>query len=220
MSRRLTRTYAIANLEDLDPVAAASPSDIETDDEDALDTRKGPKRRRSAAGGELIKTVAPPVGARKPTIVNGKVIPPRSPLPARAKRPVNPGAPDMAKTKRTSAEVSAAAERKATLQHQADKLERRRIEMLAKMELEEELEEEEEERTVVRKRASMESLYSVDDVTTRSDDGEGTGMSIAEGMSECGDTEEDDHAVTVKNRVASKPSQVCFFLQRCRDHKY
>jgi hypothetical protein len=220
MSRRLTRTYAIANLEGVLPLAAAQASDMETEDEDALDTRKGSKRRPSAADGELVKTAAHPAGARKPTVVNGKVIPPRSPLPARAKRPLNPGAPDMAKTKRTSAEVSAATERKAALQCQADKLQRQRIETLAMMELDEELEEEEEERMVVRKRAYAGSLHDVDDITTQSDDGEGMGTSIAEGMSECGATEEDDHVVKETNRAAPKPRQVCFFLQRCRDHEY
>jgi hypothetical protein len=49
----------------------------------------------------------------------------------------------MAKAKRTSAEVSAAAEWKAALRRQADELEQQQIET---MELEEELEEEEEER--------------------------------------------------------------------------
>ena len=45
-----------------------------------------------------------------PSMVHWRVVPPRSPLPARAKQVVNPGAPDMAKPKRTSSEVNAAAE--------------------------------------------------------------------------------------------------------------
>jgi len=55
----------------------------------------------------------------------------------------------MAKPKQTSAEVTAATKRKAALQHQADELEQKKIDTLAKMELEEELVQEEEECTVV-----------------------------------------------------------------------
>jgi hypothetical protein len=86
---------------------------------------------------------------RKPTVVNRKVVPPRSPLPSRAKQPLHPGAPDMMKPKRTSAEVTAAAERRAILQCPADELEQRKIDMLAEMELDKELAEEEEECTTV-----------------------------------------------------------------------
>src|SRR6266849_1185373 len=68
--------------------------------------------------GELGETVPPPVGndtAKSATVVNRKVMHARSPLPVRAKRPAHPGAPDMVRPRRTSAEVTATAKRKAVL---------------------------------------------------------------------------------------------------------
>lgn len=151
---------------------------------------------------------------RKHTIVIRKAVPPRSPLPPRAKRPINPGAPDMVKPKRSSAEVTAAAERKAALQDQADRLEQKRIETLAEMEIEEELEENaEEEHTVVRKLARTESLDDVEDTIMQFDDGEDKGSSFADGNSEFCASEENNKLVDV-NKVAPKvqmQTQVCPF---------
>jgi hypothetical protein len=144
----------------------------------------------------------------RPTTVNRKVVPCRSPLPARAKQVVNPGAPDMAKPKQTSSELNAAAEQKATIQHQENELEQQKISMLAEMELEEEFEEEEEERTLVRKLAHANGLDDTEDVVVQSED---ICTSVSSG--------EDDNTAKVK-KVAPKQTRVCFFLRCCRDNKY
>jgi hypothetical protein len=99
-----------------------------------------------------------------------KVVLPRSPLPVRAKRSANPRAPDMARPKRTPGEVKAAALLKASLQRQAEDLEKRRIESVAEMEVEEEFEKEEEKRTVVRKFTHASSPKGIKDNAMLSDD--------------------------------------------------
>ena len=177
--------------------------DTETDHEDALGSG------RLATEGMFTKTagageVAPMM--RKPIAKKRKVIPPRSPLPSQVKRVVNPGAPDMARPKWTSAEVTAAVERKVALQRQADELEQQRIEMLAEMELEEELEEEEEEKhTVVRKPAHPYSLDDVKDVIMQTEDREDSDTFAAE-TNEVSASDED---VEAKNATPKKQNQVC-----------
>lgn len=65
------------------------------------------------------------------------IIPPRSPLPQRINRVINPGAPDKKRAQRTSEEVAAAAKKKEHLRLQLERLEREKIQMMAEMELEE-----------------------------------------------------------------------------------
>ena len=231
MSRpHLTRSHAATNLADMQSQIAVpakhrkrsrNANDTGSDNEDTLDAPENPEHGQPAEESELGKIVAPPVGkdaansatgmtTRKLGVVNRKVVPRRSPLPSRATQPVHPGAPDMVKPKRTSAEVTAAAERKVALQHQADELEQKKIDMLAEMELEEELAEEEEERTVVREQAHTDSLDDTEDVIMQFEDEEhkGTGDEI----SEFSTSERDAQAVKAKNVVPKKQSQVCPFL--------
>lgn len=90
-------------------------------------------------------------GAKSHTRKRGGVqVPPRSPLPIRSNRVVNPGAPDKPNTRRTSAEVTAAMERKAALQREVDALAQRQAEILAEMEVQLEINDENEARNVVR----------------------------------------------------------------------
>jgi hypothetical protein len=175
-------------------------------------TLKGRKRGRMDADSMLAKTAEPLLAidsaaasiAQNPTDVHRKVMPPR------AKRVTNPGAPDMVKPRRTSAEVTAAAARKAALQLQADILEQQRIEMLAQMELEEEEEDEdEEERTVVRKQTPPDSRGSdIEDAIMQWGD-EDNSTSDAAKISEFSATEEDD-GVKAKKVVPNvqKPNEV------------
>jgi hypothetical protein len=184
-----------------------------SENEDMLDDPNGPERGQLAEDSKLDETVAPPVGndadnsateitMRKPGVANRKVVPARSPLPLRATRPAHPGAPDMAKPKRTSAEVTAAAERKVALQRQEDELEQKKIDKLAEMELDEELAEEVEERTLVRKQAHADSLDDTEDVIMQSEDEE---PRISEEIFELSTSEEEaKNAVPIKKR-----SQVC-----------
>ncbi|KAI0005845.1 hypothetical protein BJV74DRAFT_880200 [Russula compacta] len=76
----------------------------------------------------------------------------------------------------------------------ADELEQRRIETLAEMELQEELEEEAEEYSVVRKQLDDE------DIKMQPGDGEGKGASV-------GEPPEDDHETDGEEKVAPKPKQ-------------
>jgi response regulator of citrate/malate metabolism len=111
----------------------------------------------------------------------------------------------MVKTKRTSEEVTAATERKAALQRQADELEQKRIDTLVEMELEEE----EEERTVVRKLAHADSLDDVEDVVMQSEDEEDKGTSVTEEIVEFSASEEEAKVVKAKTIAPKKKSQVC-----------
>jgi hypothetical protein len=126
------------------------------------------------------------------------------------KRVVNPGAPDMVKPKRTSAEVTAVAKRKATLQRQADKLEQQRIDTLAEMELEEELDDVEAERNVVRKLAHTDSLDDIEDVVMQPATDIISEFSLS--------TSEDDEARLPAPKISRKKPRVCFF-GCCRDNK-
>ncbi|KAF8493028.1 hypothetical protein F5888DRAFT_1806464 [Russula emetica] len=233
MSRRpLTRSNAVANLKDIQPTAimpprlrrqTLNPDDTESDNEIAASgTPLGPnlEHGQPAADNELDGTVAPPQGTsaadsanrvamRQPTLVNRKVVPPRSPLPSRATRPVHPGAPDMSKPRRTSTEVTAGTKRKAALQLQVNELEQKKIDTLAAMEVEEELADEEEERTVVRQQAQSDGLDNTKDVFMQSEDDENAGGksdSDAEEILELSTSEEDPQTLKAK-KVLHRRSQ-------------
>lgn len=204
MARRLTWSYAIANLQET-PLAIRIPAPAErnkhtqedettepegTDScgsEDNLETPKEPspspmkpKRGRppkSKPTNEAIPHQDTNPGNTKksnpePAVYNGKVLPQRSPLPARTNRNEHPGLVVKPRPKRTSAEVAEAAERKAALQRHIDELEQQRIVTLAEMELQEELEAEETQRAVVKKVAASSGLDDMEDVRTQSGDGE------------------------------------------------
>jgi hypothetical protein len=115
----------------------------------------------------------------------------------------------MVKPKRTSAQVTAAAERKAALQRQADELEQKKIDTLAEIELEEELAEEEEERTLVRRPAHTDSLDDAEDVIMQFEDEE---RKSPEGISEFSVSEEGPQTAKGKNVVRRKQGRVSFFL--------
>ncbi|KAF8488593.1 hypothetical protein F5888DRAFT_1809552 [Russula emetica] len=182
-----------------------NPDDTESDNEIAASgTPLGPnlEHGQPAADNELDGTVAPPQGTSaadsanrvamcQPTLVNRKVVPPRSPLPSRATPPVHPGAPDMSKPRRTSTEVTAGAKRKAALQ------------------LQEELADEEEERTVVRQQAQSDGLDNTKDVFMQSEDDENAGGksdSDAEEILELSTSEEDPQTLKAK-KVLHRRSQ-------------
>lgn len=87
------------------------------------------------------------------------VMPPRSPLPSRTHRVVKPGAPDFKRAKRTSAQVTAAAQQKEKLRLDLERIERDKIRMLAEMEKVEEEEQRDEERTGIRDIADLEEPH-------------------------------------------------------------
>ena len=220
--RRLTHSYAIANLEDVPatvPTSAKEKKQKHTADEtasegndspDTLPSPPKPKRGRPLGPAKVKPAVVPkagmdPVnsvvgmGGQKPVIVQGKVLPPRSPLPARTGWNENPGKIVAPNTRKTSAEVAAIAKHKADLQRQVDELEQLHIEKLAEMELQEELDDEAEERSVVKKLGEAGGLDDTKDTDMQSEEGE-----VAEVASE-GDSDE----ATGMKKVGPKGKQVC-----------
>ncbi|KAH9993137.1 hypothetical protein BJV74DRAFT_795657 [Russula compacta] len=88
----------------------------------------------------------------KPSTAKGKyvVLPPRSPNPMCASRVTHPGAPDMKHGRWTTAEVTEAAKHKEEACLHLEMLEKEKLEILGKMEVDEELEDEVEEQTTVK----------------------------------------------------------------------
>jgi hypothetical protein len=171
-SRPLARSYAVADLNDVGEVIEAldksrkrkaTDESVETIPSSGSEPSSPPKRKRGRPKGsknkpksnqpaesnkELDETdieMSPPIPpkAKRPSIA------PRSPLPNRTNRVVNPGKPDAKRTKRTSAEVAAAAKQKEDLKKKAEELEKQRIQALAEIELQEEMEAAEEESNAV-----------------------------------------------------------------------
>lgn len=79
-----------------------------------------------------------------------RIILPRSPLPLRVNRVINPGAPDQKRVQRTSEEVAAAAKKREDGRLKLESLEREKIRMLAEMEAADEEEERSDERMAIR----------------------------------------------------------------------
>jgi len=201
-------------------------NDSEYEGDDATDTHLSPpkpKRGRptAKAGKEPVRSAAG-MAAPKAITVRGKVLPPRSPQPARTNRNNHPGMVAMPRAKRTSAEVDAFEKRKADLRHQADELERQQIETLAEMELQEELDEAAEAQSVIKKLPDAGTIDDVEDVEMQSNDGEGTGASVAETGSEVASDEDEsdsDEPVVVK-KSAPKAKKVRCLGPRCCKRDY
>jgi hypothetical protein len=87
----------------------------------------------------------------------GIQVPLRSPRPVRSNRVINPGAPDQPSTRRTSSQVTAEKQRKASLQRGLEALKLREIEILAELELGQALFDEDADRNVVRTLAVVDS---------------------------------------------------------------
>jgi hypothetical protein len=218
--RRLIRSFAVANLED-PPVTIPTSTKVKKrkrttgnttsegdDTPEALQSPPKSKRDRTAARREPVSSDVG-TGNPKPVTVRGKILPPRSPQPGRTKRNTHPGMIDASRPRKTSAEVAAAAKRQANLQRQADEFERKRVETLAEMELQEELDDEAKERSIIRNRADAIRLDDAEDVEMRSEDGENNGPSVAEADSEL--SSQDDKAAAEGNVQAPKRKQVWLF---------
>jgi hypothetical protein len=108
------------------------------------------EKKKSLNGTSLVKH-----GNIRNSHLKALPVPLRSPLPSRTKRVVNPGAPDKKRTKRTSAEMAAAAQQKEKLKLKLERMEREKIRMLAEMEEVEEQEQQEEERMRIKDTADL-----------------------------------------------------------------
>ncbi|KAH8982122.1 hypothetical protein EDB86DRAFT_3051092 [Lactarius hatsudake] len=104
-----------------------------------------------------------------PCVKTKKPIPPRSPLPQRINRVVQPGKPVMPRPKRTSAEVAAARAEKVKLSQEAEELDKQNKLALAEMELNEEAQDAVEERMAVRHLADLRYSKKEDQAEPRDD---------------------------------------------------
>jgi hypothetical protein len=93
---------------------------------------------------------------------NKKVIP-WSPRPVRSNRVLHPGAPDMKNARRTSAQVVADNKRKEGLKRDLDALAQRQIEILAQMEISQEMADEADDQDAIRTLADVEDNQDIED---------------------------------------------------------
>jgi hypothetical protein len=157
-SRRLIRSYAIADLEAMPALTdtGISTQEAETSDGDTepvipvkgkrgrpVGSKNKPKGAPALKKAKLADTNAD-TSLEKPP-VDKKVVASRT-QPARQKRVVNPGAPDQKRPRRSRIEVKAAADRKEQLKKELKELNERKIQAMAEIEAQEEMEDEEEER--------------------------------------------------------------------------
>jgi hypothetical protein len=154
--RRLIRSYAIANLEAIPapPDTGINTEEAETSEGDTEPDVPAKKKRGRPVGSKNKPNGAPaPKKAKladtdadtslgKPP-VEKKVVASRS-QPAREKRVVNPGAPDQKWPQWSGIEVKAAADRKEQLEKELKELNERKIQAMAEIEAQEEMEHEEE----------------------------------------------------------------------------
>ena len=102
--------------------------------------------------------VASPVKHRAATLCL-RLIPPRSPLPARINHVVNPGAPDQRHAHHTSAAVTVSMQCKEELKLKLERMEKEKIHMLAEMEASEEEEQKQEEKMAIRDVTDLAEFY-------------------------------------------------------------
>jgi len=127
---------------------------------DAADEIQHQQPKRGRSGSDANAENTEPSGTHQPptkrsknmdiTLPQKKLVPLRSPLPARKNRVINPGAPDQKRTRRTSSAVAAAMQLKEKLKSELDRMEKDKIRMLAEMEAAEEEEQQLEERMAIR----------------------------------------------------------------------
>jgi len=156
--RRLIRSYAVANLE---AIPALTDTGINTQEAETSEGDTEPDVPVKGKRGRLVGSKNKPKGAPAPKkakladtdadtslekpLVEKKVVASRS-QPAQQKRVVNPGAPDQKRPRRSGIEVKAAADRKEQLKQELKELNERKIQAMAEIEAQEEMEDEEEER--------------------------------------------------------------------------
>jgi len=244
-TRCLTRSYAIADLNDMESVSTVNqPSDrskkrkatdegIETDPvsapEDFQPPATPPKRTRGRPKGSKNKgrsdrqtnsddklghtdsLMSPPKPSKR-----GQAPPPRSPLPPRIKRVINPGKPDAKKAKRSSAEVAEAKKRKEDLRRLEEEYKKKKIQMMARMEMQEEMDAAEEENAV--------NLW--DNITDKGEDvveeepaAEALGFGDDRTASDA-DVDEEPKRAPVKKAAAPVCLHCCCLDMRLADRRY
>ena len=117
-------------------------SKSDADETEPTSTDQPPAKKKKGSNGTSPIKHASSVGNSHLKVMP---VPPRSPLPSRTNRVVNPGAPDKKRMKRTSTEMTVAAQQKEKLKLELARMEKEKIRMLAEMEEVEEQEQREEE---------------------------------------------------------------------------
>jgi len=224
-TRRLTRTYAIANLEtmDVDPPLADTQAPVTSKKRTAIEAEISggetepevpvkAKRGRPAGSKNKPKVVQTVNDTgkrvdllleRRPAVKN--VI--TRPQPVRRTRVVDPAGPDRPRPKRSSVEVKAAAARKAQLQEELKELNERKIQAMAEMDVQEELEDEEEERQRTSHVANTASMDGVDDIEEFSDGNQENPSSDFVADSE--ESQDQEEVVRAIMRAPAKRASVC-----------
>jgi hypothetical protein len=231
---QLTRSYAASDLEVLPdhfPRSmrvntqkrtaddAASESDTEI-----ICTPPRPKRIRPSTKKKAAQTEAPNVGMPEPVsgdegpktiTVRGKALPRRPPQPGRTNRNNHPGMIVASRPKRTREEVAAVAKRKADLQQEVEEAERKRVDAIARMELQDEDDEEARERSIIRKWAGPSGPDDPEaypeDVEMQSGDEENASADKTDSASSDSDSVDDKAVAEDSEKVAPKRKQVMLF---------
>ena len=105
--------------------------------EDGLSSGEEQPLNKKAKGNDAKRNTTSWVGRQGST-----QIPLRSPLPKRVNCVINPGAPDQKNTRHTSVQVTAEKERQAKLKHDLEALKQQQIELLAQMQVDQEMDNE------------------------------------------------------------------------------
>jgi hypothetical protein len=188
-TRRLSRTYAIGDLEAMDvdpsltdteafslPAARADLSEGDSTEQSEPEPDIPVKQKCGPSAGSKNKSKPKTVNHTEKGVEISPEIPPgvvTRTLPVRLTRVVDPAGPDRPRPKRTSAEVKAANARKAQLRQELRELNERKVQAIAEMDVQEDLEDEDERiRTNhITNTASMDS-NDVDDINADPPGGE------------------------------------------------
>lgn len=145
------------------------------------------------------KGVASPLPSGKR---GNKAVPPRSPLPIRSTRVINPGYPDKKNARRTSAQVAAENEKKEALRRDLDDLRQRQTEILAEMEIRLEMADEAEDRDAIR---SLDDVQAIEDIEMAPD----TSSSENGGDTQAEDNNSENEITVMNASKALTGSKVC-----------
>jgi hypothetical protein len=136
------------------------------------------------------------------------IVPRRSPLPARTARKLHPGDPDKPRPRRSSEDVSVASARKEELKAQLARAEKEKIDLLAEMALEDDMEADAEEATAIR---SLEDLADASPGGDQTDSSDPVPIHSPDDSEDetSGETGKTDDASDPKNHVSSKKARKC-----------
>jgi hypothetical protein len=135
--------------------AAVSNRDVPSIGQNDLSSNEGQPPAKKPKVNDVQKNVTSQSGRRGGNL---KQVQPRSPLPKCVNRVVNPGAPDKPSERRSSAQVAEDKRRRDELKRNLEALKQREVEIMAEMEVQQEMADEEEEQSAVKTLAEVENI--------------------------------------------------------------